>query len=68
MSEYTVTMRHDNGTIDITTSATSAESAAAFVCAAEGAPTRSVVSVTPADAPTGVPRMWDVRGRVRAPL
>jgi hypothetical protein len=48
MSNYVVTMRHDNGTIRIQTNATSPESAAAIVCRFEHAPPSAVVSVTPA--------------------
>lgn len=54
MDTYTVTMRHDTGTVAITTTATSPDSAARIVCAAEGAPRRSVQSVTLLDdAPAG---------------
>lgn len=45
VTEYDVVMRHDTGRITIRTAAASAEDAARNVCAAEGAPSRSVVSV-----------------------
>jgi hypothetical protein len=43
---YTVTLRHDEGTIALTIHAESADEAARRICAIEGAPLRAVVSVT----------------------
>jgi hypothetical protein len=45
---WTVTMRHDGGTVDITMSAPSADEAVRRVCTAENAPLRSAVAVRPA--------------------
>lgn len=45
MRPYAVTLRHDDGTITITTSATTAEHAVRIVCAAECAPWRSAIDV-----------------------
>lgn len=47
MNVWRVTMRHDSGTVSITTSGATAADAAAFVCMTERAPLRSVVSVEP---------------------
>lgn len=53
MNRYRVTMRHDHGTVVITTAAQSEDQAAHIVCVAEGAPRRSVVSVALEDGSDG---------------
>jgi hypothetical protein len=42
---YRLTLRHDAGTVRITTVSTSADRAIALICAAEHAPARAVVKV-----------------------
>lgn len=46
---YIVTMRHDDGTVEIMTTASSPEQARRQVADAEGAPLRAAVDVHPAN-------------------
>lgn len=45
VKHYRVTMRHDNGTVDLDVVSYNFQLAAEAVCRAEGAPLRSVIAV-----------------------